>query len=154
MIHRATRRALLPIVLLIAAAACGKKDDTTLADTSTIAPAPSAVPAALRVSSIDTGKGLNADKTLRDNTDDFGVRDTIYVSVKTDGASSGSKLAAKWTFQDGQTVGESTQDIAPTGGEAVHEFRLAKATAWPAGKYKVEIILDGTSAGSKDFEIK
>ena len=150
MIHFNSRFAALPIALIVAVAACGKKDSAVVVDTSAAVPPP----AVIRVSTIDTGKGLNADKTLANVTDDFGRRDTVYVSVKTDGASAGSKLAAKWMFQDGQTVGESTQDIAPTGGETIHEFHVQKATAWPVGKYKVEIILDGTSAGAKDFEIK
>jgi hypothetical protein len=109
-------------------------------------------PVALKVSGIETGKGLNADKTVKDDAHDFGVRDTIYVSVKTEGAGSG-KLSAKFTFQDGQTVNESSQDIAPTG-DANSEFHIQKATAWPKGDYKVEIMLDGVSAGTKDFTIK
>ena len=138
--------------LLVTAAACSKKD-AAVADTSPAAITPAPEPAAaLRVSNIELGKGLNADKTLKDNTDDFGVRDTIYVSVKTEGAGSG-KLSAKFTFQDGQTVEESSQDIAPTG-DTYTEFHIQKGTAWPKGNYKVEVMLNGASAGSKDFEIK
>ena len=72
--------------------------------------------------------------------------------MKTEGAGTG-KLAAKWTYQDGKTVNETTQDISPTG-DANHEFHIVKATAWPKGDYKVEILLDGVSAGTKDFTIK
>ena len=138
--------------LLVTVAACSKKD-AAVADTSPAAITPAPEPAAaLRVSSIETGTGLNADRTLKDNTDDFGVRDTIYVSVKTEGTGSG-KLSAKFTFQDGQTVEEASQDIAPTG-DAYSEFHIQKGTAWPKGNYKVEVMLNGVSAGSKDFEIK
>ena len=63
-------------------------------------------------------------------------------------------MAAKWTYQSGQTVSESSQNISPSGGETRHEFHLSKATAWPKGNYKVEILLDGVSAGTKDFSIK
>jgi hypothetical protein len=80
------------------------------------------------------------------------VRDTVYVSVKTEGAGTG-KLAAKFTFKDGQVVEESSQDIAPTG-DAYSEFHIMKATPWPKGDYKVEITLDGVAAGSKDFTVK
>jgi hypothetical protein len=150
MILNRKRLAALSIALIVTAA-CGKKDNATVADTAAVAP-PAAQ--ALRVTEIETGKGWNTDRTLRDGTDDFGVRDTVYVRVKTDGASAGATLAAKWTYQDGQTVEESSQTISPTGGEAVHEFHIQKATAWPTGNYKVEIMLDGVSAGSKEFEIK
>jgi hypothetical protein len=50
-------------------------------------------------------------------------------------------------------VKEGTEVIAPTG-PAATEFHIAKKTAWPAGKYKVEILVDSSSAGTKEFEIK
>jgi hypothetical protein len=146
----------LSLAIVIPAVACSKKaDDAVVVDTSAMGtPAPAPTETALRVAEIKTGEGLNADKTLRDDTDDFGVRDTIYVAVRTEGtAATPAQLTAKWTYQDGQTVEESSQSISPTG-TTNHEFHLQKATAWPAGNYKVEIMLNGVSAGSKDFEIK
>src|SRR5215212_5725396 len=97
---------------------------------------------------------LQAGLTLRrkDDAHDFGVRDTVYVSVKTEGAGSG-KLAARFKFQDGQTVSEPSQDISPTG-DANHEFHLAKKTAWPKGNYTVVVSLNGDSVGVKDFTVK
>jgi hypothetical protein len=150
MIHNTKRRAtILSVVLLATIAACGKKDAAVATDTA-IAPVPAVV--ALRVAAVETGKAVNADKSINDDMADFGVRDTVYAAVKTEGAGSGV-LAAKWTFQDGQTVSESTQNIAPTA-DAWHEFHIQKATAWPKGNYKVEITLDGVPAGSKDFAVK
>lgn len=146
-----TAARLLPLTFALAIFAC-KKQEAVPVDTTTMAPAPAPAPAALKVSGVETGKGLNADKTIKDDARDFGVRDTIYASVKTEGAGSG-KLSAKWTFQGGKVVNESTQDISTTG-EANHEFHIMKATAWPKGDYKVEIMLDGVSAGSKDFTVK
>jgi len=141
---------LMTVALVASAAACKKKEAPPAADTTAMAPAPA--PAPLHVTGVETGKGINADKTVKDDAHDFGVRDTIYVSVKTEGAGSG-KLSAKVTFSDGQTVKEDSQDIAPTG-DANHEFHIMKATPWPKGDYKVEIMLDGVAAGSKDFTIK
>ena len=112
----------------------------------------SRTPVALKVDGVETGKGVNADKSIKDDAHDFGVRDTIWVSVKTAGAGTG-KLAAKLTFTDGQVAGESTQDIAPTG-DANHEFHFSKKTAWPKGDYKVDITLDGVAAGTKDLTVK
>ena len=147
-----TAKAVFAFAFVSLAAACGKKDDAAVtADTTAMVNPPAAV-AALRVSEIETGKKIEADKSIASGTDDFGVRDTIYVAVKTEGAGSGA-LAAKWMFQDGQTVDQSSQSISPTG-DAWHEFHVQKATAWPAGKYKVEVTLDGAPAGTKDFEIK
>lgn len=143
----------LSLALIVSAVACSKKDATIASDTAVMTIPSTPVPAAgLRVSGIETGKGINADKTVGDDQHDFGVRDTVYVSVKTEGAGSGT-LAAKFTFQDGQTIEQTSQAIAPTG-DANHEFHIQKATAWPKGDYKVEVMLDGVSAGTKDFTVK
>src|SRR5690349_11187901 len=102
--NSAARRALVAVLLFSAATACKKKDEAPAVDTSTMAtPTPAPAAAALKVDGIETGKGLNADKTVKDDAHDFGVRDTVYVSVKTSGAGTG-KLSAKFTYQDGQTV--------------------------------------------------
>ena len=136
----------------VLAAACSKKADDAVVTADTMAMTPPPAMVALRVSDVETGKSVKADKSLTDDMDDFGVRDTIYVSVKTEGAGTGT-LGAKWTFQDGQTVEESSQSISPTG-DAWHEFHIQKASAWPKGKYKVEITLNGVAADSEDFTIK
>jgi hypothetical protein len=141
------------MALIVSAGACKKKETPAVDTTAAMPmPAPTPAPAALHVTGVETGKGLNADKTVKDDAHDFGVRDTIYVSVKTEGAGSG-KLGAKFTFQDGQTVNETSQDITTTG-DAMNEFHLAKKTAWPKGDYKVLVTLNGDSAGVKDFTIK
>jgi len=148
---RYLRPAVLCAAAILLVSACKKKDADVPATTlDTTVPVPVAV---VSVAEIDVGKGLNPDKTVKDETDDFGVRDTIYAVVKTTGTGTATPLAAKWTFQDGQVVNESSQSISPTG-DAVHEFHIEKATAWPKGTYKVEIILNGASAGTKEFEIK
>lgn len=143
------------LALIVLAIACNKKDSggylDSAASTSDTTPA---VPVALRVTEIVTGKGMNPDKSLKDETDEFGVRDTVYVGVKTEGASPGGTLAAKWTYQTGQMVSESSQNISPTAAEVRHEFHIQKSNEWPKGDYKVEILLNGVSAGSKDFKIR
>ena len=111
--YRSTNAArILPLALILSLFACKKKEEVPV-DTGVAMAPPAAPVVALRVNGIETGKGINADKTIKDDAHDFGVRDTVYASVKTEGAGTG-KLAAKWTFQDGQTVNESTQDISPT----------------------------------------
>jgi hypothetical protein len=147
------RRFALPTALLatVTVGACSKKDQNTV-DTTTAVSTPSA-PTPLRVADVQTGKSIGADKRISDQTDEFGVRDTIYVAVTTDGTSKGAKLTAKWTFNGAQTVSESSETIAPTG-NATTEFHITKKSAWPKGKYKVDVSLDGTPAGSKEFTIK
>lgn len=118
-----------------------------------VVPPPPAAMVAFRVTSVDVGKGMTADKMVANSTSDFGPRDTVYVSVATEGASPGAAVMAKFTFEDGQVVDETTQTVAPTG-PARTEFHIFKPSGWPAGKYKVEITVNGALAGSKDFEVK
>jgi hypothetical protein len=106
----------------------------------------------VRVSHIDLGRSLTADKMISGTTDTFKPNDTIYASVATEGAAPSTTVKARWTYQDGQIVNESTQTIAPTG-DARTEFHIAKPDGWPAGKYKIEVLVNGATAGTKDFEV-
>lgn len=151
MFHSGKAAALI-LSAAVVVAACGKRDTPATTDTLATTQTPIPEPAALRVTGVETGKGVNADKTIKDDEHDFGVRDTVYVSVKTEGAGSGT-LAAKFTFQDGQTVEEASQNISPTA-DAHHEFHIQKATPWPKGDYRVVIRLNGDSVGTKDFTVK
>jgi hypothetical protein len=106
----------------------------------------------VRVSQIDMGRSLNADKTIADNTLSFKPSDTIYASIVTAGSATTAEVKAHWTYQDGQVVNESTQTIAPTG-DTRTEFHISKPTGWPSGKYKLEVFLNGSSAATKEFEV-
>jgi hypothetical protein len=140
-----------------ALAACNKKNDTTLTDTTSLGTTTAVVAidtTPVRVSDVQVGKAIGSDKKVGDQTTSFGVRDTMYVAVITDGAAKDAKLTAKWTFNGKQVVKESSQTISPTGGETVTEFHVDKKSAWPKGKYTVEVLLNGVSAGTKDLEVK
>ncbi len=157
--HIKTRAAALASSLIVfaALAACGKKDqgqvvDTTAVGTQTASVAVDTTP--IKVSDIQVGKAVGSDKKVANQMTDFGVRDTMYVAVITDGAAKDAKVTAKWTFNGKQVVKQDSQTISPTGGENVTEFHVDKKTAWPKGKYTVEVLLNGVSAGTKDLEVK
>ena len=151
---RSTRVQLLALALAVGAAACAKKDATTdevaggTVDTSGAVATP-----AFKVADVNLGRSIDADKKIKDGTKEFGVRDTIYASVKTEGSATGANLTARWTFQDGQVVEEQTQTINATG-DAITEFHMTKATAWPKGTYKLTILLNGAPVETEDFEVK
>jgi len=136
---------------VIGMASCKKKEAPPPAETA--APAPAPAPPAFAVKGIELGKSIDADKKVTAPTSTFGRKDTIYASVATEGAAPSKTITAKWTFQDGQTVKEQSESIAPTG-PAATEFHISKKGPWPVGKYKVEVSVDGAPAGSQDFEIK
>ncbi len=107
----------------------------------------------LEIAEVDLGKGVQADKTIRDETDDFAQRDTIYASVRTSGSANSATVTARWTFQDGQVVDERTETISPTG-DANTVFFIAQPGGLPKGNYTLTVLLNGTEAQKKEFEIK
>ena len=129
----------------VLSAACSKSESPSTTGTT-------GTSAGVRVSNVDLGRSLAADKTIASNTDSFKPNDTIYASVATEGSAPSATLKARWTFQDGQVVDESTQTIAPTGA-ARTEFHISKPDGWPAGKYKLEVMVNGAPAATKDFEV-
>jgi len=106
----------------------------------------------VRVTDVDLGVGLGPDKRVTDKTDSFSPSETIYLSVRTEGAAPSATLKARWTFEDGQVVQESAQTIAPTG-PAVTEFHISNPAGWPKGSYKVEVFLNGSSTETESFKV-
>ncbi len=151
---RSTRGFAAALLAVGALAACGKKHETVDTTTSagTIAP-PATTPASqLQVADVTLGRSLGPDKQVKDPTDKFKPKDTIYASVRTTGSGSG-QLVGRWTYQDGQKIDERTESIAPTAGEARTEFHIAKPSGWPVGKYTFHALLNGTEVETKDFEV-
>ncbi|HWA58191.1 MAG TPA: hypothetical protein VG692_13110 [Gemmatimonadales bacterium] len=153
-----SRRALLAALAtgLVLTGACGKKAPPPPAEQPAATPAPPPPPP-LAVAGIDLGKAIDASNKVAAPMTTFGVRDTIYASVSTTGAGTNATLQAKWTFVKAAggevAVNESSLTISPTGPVAT-EFHITKASAWPKGKYKVEVSLNGTSAEVKEFDVK
>ena len=144
------------LLMLAALAACNKKSDTTVTDTTSAGTTTATVAvdtSPLRVSDIQVGKAVGSDNKIGDQTTSFGVRDTMYVLVITDGAAKDAKIAADWMY-NGKPVSQDSQTISPTGGTTATEFHILKKTAWPKGKYTVDVSLNGVSAGTKDLEVK
>ncbi len=133
---------------VIAVAGCGKKPAEQPAEAT-----PPAV-VEFKVVGLELGTSIDEQKRISAPATTFKPADVIYVSVATDGASPGATLGAKWTYgADGQLVNEMTEPVAPSG-PANTEFHISKADGLPAGKYMVEVTLDGASVGVKEFEIR
>jgi hypothetical protein len=115
-------------------------------------PPPAATETAVRVTDVDLGRALGLDRRVTDKTDSFTPAETIYVSVRTEGSASTATLKARWTYEGGQLVQESSRTIAPTG-TAVTEFHVAKPDGWPKGSYKVEVFLNGNSVETESFKV-
>ncbi|HZH42851.1 MAG TPA: hypothetical protein VEY50_02025 [Lysobacter sp.] len=168
-------RSALPIALLAALAftAC-KRDqpadtrdagtDTPAASTpatapATTTPAPTAAPAAsatpAQVVAVELGTAVDASNKVTAAATTFRPTDTVYVSVATStadpAASIPAKLGARWT-KDGQTVHEQNLDVT-LAGSGQTAFKIAKPSGFPAGRYRVEILLNGQPVQSREFEV-
>jgi hypothetical protein len=124
---------------------------------SPIDPAPATPPvstaAPFRVTALDLGNAIDSSQRISSRTSSFAPSDTIYATLLSDGSAPNVEIVARWTFEDGQVVSESTQVLAPDGPSAT-EFHIAKPGGWPTGKYKVEVTANGATAASKEFEVK
>jgi len=128
---------------LVIAAACGRKasgGENTAGGRNTIA-----------VSDIDLGRAINADLTIKDKTTSFRPSDVVYASVGTNGAAPAT-LGVRWIYNDTQVIDEGTRDIHPTGATRT-EFHISKPDGFPMGHYRLEVTLNGASAGTKTFEV-
>ena len=154
-LHLHARRArglMVAVVALATVSACSKEKKESAGDVTPGATATTPATSTVAVTDIDVGKAA-ANSRVTDKTDNFKPADTVYTSVHTTGSASAATVMARWTFEDGQVVQESSQSIAPNG-DAYTEFHISKPTGLPKGKYKVEVFLDSKSAGTKDFEVK
>lgn len=145
----------------LAVAGCKKKEETAPPPMeSTPAPAPMSEPApppaaapAVSVTSVTVGTTAAADKSVAPVAM-IGGKDKIIVSVRTDGAATNATLGVKLTYQDGQVADEQTATLTATGAETTN-VEFSKASAWPAGKYRADVTLDGQPAGTtQEFEVK
>lgn len=138
------------MALVFLAAGCNKKTDTAAAGGTTSG---AVTDAAVKVADVKLGRAIGSDKRLTDQTDEFRPSDVIYAVVETQGTGPNTNLQARWTYQDGQLVDQSSRSISAAG-EDVTEFHIQKPGGWPKGKYTVAILLNGNQADSKEFEVK
>jgi len=119
------------------------------------APAMGSEPAATGVSvtSITVGNTAAEDRSVAAMSS-LGAKDKVIVSVRTEGAAANTTVAAKLTYQDGQVAGEESQALSTSGSETTN-IEFSNTEAWPAGRYTVDVTLDGQPAGmSQQIEIK
>ena len=105
----------------------------------------------LRVTSIQLGRSLNADNTIAAHTTTFKPDETIYLSVATSGAGSGT-MSVRWTYA-GHLVDEPKRPVSSRN-IAVTEFHLKSGDGFPPGEYAAEVFLDGKPVGTERFKVE
>lgn len=161
-LNRISYALILALAGTLALAGCKKKEEEAAAPAPVATepapePAPAPVeptPAPVSATSVTVGNAVAADKSVA-AVGTFGVNDKIIVSVKTDAATAAdAAIDAKLTYQDGQVAGQQTANVkAEDAGTTNIEF--TKPTPWPAGKYKVDVTLNGQPVGmTQEVEVK
>lgn len=153
--NRTTLAVATALAATLALAGCKKKDEAATtpppaAEPAATTPAPAPAPAASTVTGVELGNAVGADNRVTAPSATFAATDTIHASVATDGP--GGNLTAKWSYQDGQTV--ESQDKVVAAGPQVTDFSISKPDGWPLGKYKLEVLLNGSVIQTREFEVK
>jgi hypothetical protein len=104
----------------------------------------------LRVTTIQTGKSLNSDKSVGNHTTQFKPDDTMFASVLTDGPGSGT-IGVRWKYS-GRLVSEETKSVSYRD-HAATEFHIQNSSGFPPGDYSVEILVDGQSFATRALRV-
>ncbi len=123
---------------------------------TTAAAAPATADQAFAVDQVVIGDAVNIQHAVTAPKDSIAAdHKAIYASVETRGKTDGVTLSARWSYLEGkgQLVSAISQSIA-TDGPAVTTFKIQNPHLWPAGKYQVEIALDGKPVSTRAFEVK
>ena len=105
----------------------------------------------LHLATLQLGSRLNGDNTVATHTTRFKPDDRIYAAVLT-GETGSSTIAARWSY-NGQMVSETERKVSYKG-QAATAFEFKSASGFPAGDYKVDILVDGQPAASRDFRVE
>ena len=143
----------------VALAGCKKKEEAVAPAPVVTEPAPSPAPAEplpvpVSATSVTIGNTAAPDKSVA-AVSTFGVKDKIIASVKTDAATpANATIDAKLTFQDGQVAGQKNATVV-AGGVDTTNVEFTNTNPWPAGKYKVDVTVNGQPAGrTQEIEVK
>ena len=110
----------------------------------------SACSQALTVGAIQLGRSLNADNSVASQTATFKPSETVYVAALNPARGEGT-VSVKWYFGS-QLLSERSKQVSFQGAGAT-EFHLQSTTGFPVGDYSVEVLLDGQSAGRRNFNV-
>lgn len=106
------------------------------------------------VEDVSLGRTIGSDGKISDKTDEFRTTDEIIAVVETDDNAAGQELVARWMYRETQQVVAEQREVVASGEDARTTFRLTKSSAWPAGKYTLQIMHAGRELNSTDFTVK
>jgi hypothetical protein len=105
----------------------------------------------LQIESLQLGRTLNSDNSVSAHTTRFKPDDTVYVALLSEQPGSGT-VTVRWVL-NGQTVSEATRDVSYTRSAAT-EFHLQNSGGFPPGTYRVDVLVNGQPAGTREFRVE
>ena len=105
----------------------------------------------LRISRIQVGKALNPDNSVAAHTTRFKPDDTIYVAILSDEPGFAT-ITVRWLLYV-QAISTATRDVSYTRAAAT-EFHLQNSGGFPVGNYRVEILINGKLAETREFKVE
>jgi hypothetical protein len=110
----------------------------------------------IKIAAVTIGSQVDAAHAISKEQRKFAPEEkAIYASVATIGTTDNATLNAKWSYLDGKDEPfSSTSESIATDGPAITTFKVQNPNAWPKGKYKVVISLNGKQVASEDFEVR
>jgi len=105
----------------------------------------------LKVATLQLGKSLNPDNSVGTHTTRFKPDDTVYVALLSEEPGEGT-VTVRWRF-GGQVVSEAKKDVSYMR-PAATEFHLQNSGGFPTGEYRVDILVNGEPAGSREFRVE
>lgn len=121
---------------------------------TTPAPAPMEPAAPVATTSVTVGNTAAADKSVA-SVSTFAPSDKIIVSVNTQAAdAANANIDAKLTYQDGQVAAQKSA-AGTADGMGTTNIEFSNDKPWPAGTYKVDVMVNGQPAGmTQQIEVK
>ena len=146
------------VVAVVFSCACSRSEGSrhagaeTGATDSAAAAASAAGSVARRVSNVMIGRQIGPNDRVTEPTFQFAPKDTVHISVATEGAGGGGTLSAAWRSQNGEILQQTSAPV-PAAGENV-AFHLSRPEGLKPGTYKVIVFLGEDSVETKVFVVK
>jgi len=105
----------------------------------------------LRVTTLQLGRSLNSDNSVSEHTTRCEPDDTVYVAILSAEPGYGT-ITVRWRLH-GQVVSEATREVSYTRAAAT-EFHLQNSGGFPPGRYRVDVLINGEPAGSREFRVE
>lgn len=105
----------------------------------------------IEVTDIELGKAIDAKKTITEPTRVFHPDDTVYVSVRMEGAADDAWLTTRW-FHEREQIHRARHRSSPDG-VGITEMHLDPPQVLATGRYTVEVRLNGKIVEARQFMV-